>query len=122
MRRSSKRVNSDLQQSFEIKQWLWICNPYQLSDEEIDYIREKLLVCTIQDLADRRTSTSVVTECWDWVMSDDIHPFSFRVCCDVADLDYLKMREALVSNYRRLSKHKLVKQVDLVSLKEFASA
>jgi len=115
-------AESNAQLSFGMDHWLEIKRPPRWTDANIERLRSKLLVTTVREIADRRTSKKVVTEAWDWILSDDVHPFSFRVCCESEDLDPLKMREALVSLYRTLSRRSLAVKVDLEALQEVASA
>jgi hypothetical protein len=96
--------------------------PTRWTEANVEMLRSKLLVTTVREIADRRTSKKVVTEVWDWILSDEVHPFSFRVCCESSDLDPLKMREALTSLYRTLSRRDLAVKVDLEALQKVASA
>jgi|TARA_B100000929_G_scaffold183520_1_gene145342 hypothetical protein len=115
-------VHSDEQLTFLFESWLEVEKPLVWTDAHIARLRSKLLVTTVREVADRRTSKAVVSEAWDWILSDEVHPFSFIVCCESVDLDPAKMREALVSLYRTLTRRELAVKVDLPALQQLASA
>lgn len=117
-----KRIDNEFQQSLDIKSWMWVCYHRSYSDADIEKLREKLLVCTIQEIADRRTSKAVAEECWRWILSDAIEPFSFRVCCDASDLDPDKMRKALIDEYITMTRRSLARELDLEALQEAKQA
>jgi hypothetical protein len=118
----SRIESSDAQLSFEMTNLMELKKPTRWTEANVEMLRSKLLVTTVREIADRRTSKKVVTEVWDWILSDEVHPFSFRVCCESSDLDPLKMREALTSLYRTLSRRDLAVKVDLEALQKVASA
>lgn len=66
------------------------------SDEEIMGLRYYLLHKTLSILEDGRSCLSVRTESLDWLMSDVIHPFSFRVCCVTEGVNPDRMREGVL--------------------------
>lgn len=66
------------------------------SDEEIMGLRCYLLHKTLSILEDGRSCLSVRTESLDWLMSDVIHPFSFRVCCVTEGMNPDQMREGVL--------------------------
>jgi len=66
------------------------------SDEEILELRSYLLHKTLSILEDGRSCLSVRTESLYWLMSDVIHPFSFRVCCEAEGVDPDRMREGVI--------------------------
>lgn len=115
-----RNTSSDAQLSFEVTHWLTIEKPVGWTDGNITRIRSKLLTTTVREIADRRNAKAIATEAWNWILSDDIHPFSFLVCCESEDLDALKMRESLVSLYRTLMRRNLAVKVDIEELDNVA--
>lgn len=107
---------SDSQLAFEITHWLTVKNPAGWTEDNITRLRSKLLVTTVREIADRRNGKKIATEAWNWILSDEIEPFSFLVCCESEDLDALKMRESLVSLYRTLMRRNLAVKVDIEEL------
>ena len=83
----SRIESSDAQLSFEMTNLMELKKPTRWTEANVEMLRSKLLVTTVREIADRRTSKKVVTEVWDWILSDEVHPFSFRVCCESSDLD-----------------------------------
>lgn len=73
------------------------------SDEDIGKLREQLLKYSLRFLADGRSSYRVKKEVYEWVMSDDIHPFSFFVCCEEGNYNPLKVRAGISFMLRRLN-------------------
>ncbi len=69
---------------------------HEWSDEEIMGLRCYLLHKTLSILEDGRSCLSVRTESLDWLMSDVIHPFSFRVCCETEGVNPDRMREGVL--------------------------
>lgn len=53
---------------------------FSWSDEEVEKARVGLLWASIQDVCDQRTNRATRDEVWAWIRSDEIHPFSYRVC------------------------------------------
>lgn len=107
---------SDAQLSFEMTHWLTIEKPIGWTESNIMRLRSKLLITTVREIADRRNAKKIAIEAWRWILSDEIHPFSFLVCCESEDLDALKMREGLVSLYRTLMRRNLAVKVDIEEL------
>lgn len=66
-------------------------NTYEWSSRAISSIRENLLISTLKSLTDGRT-VAAKAEAMEWMLSDDIHPFSFRICAGDMGLDYIKIR------------------------------
>ncbi len=63
----------------------------QWSDEAISSLREAVLMDTLRNLTDGRATTAKA-EALEWMLSDDIHPFSFRVCASEMGMDYEEIR------------------------------
>jgi len=66
------------------------------SDEEIMGLRSYLLHKTLSILEDGRSCIFVRTESLDWLLDDSIHPFSFRVCCEIEGVNPDLMREGVI--------------------------
>ncbi|RME42314.1 MAG: hypothetical protein D6791_18045 [Chloroflexi bacterium] len=58
---------------------------YDWSDREVEIMREGLLFASLHDLCDARVAEWTREEIWEWIESDEIHPFSFRVCVAAYD-------------------------------------
>ncbi|HFU9990326.1 TPA: hypothetical protein ACH7RP_003925 [Escherichia coli] len=57
------------------------------TDDEVRQLRDGLLWHSLRVLADGRAGSEIKQETMAWVMSDEVHPFSFVVCCDEAGYD-----------------------------------
>jgi len=66
------------------------------SDDKIKALRSYLLHKTLSAFGDGRVSISVRAESLDWLMEDDIHPFSFRVCCKNENVNPDRVRKKLM--------------------------
>lgn len=82
-----------LQLSLDIEYW---------SNWDILLLMDGLLRTTIHDLKDMRASDDLAKEALDWVMSDDILPFSFAVCCRAIGYDHERLREAILASIPRI--------------------
>ncbi|MFC6674313.1 topoisomerase II [Marinobacterium aestuariivivens] len=60
---------------------------FEWDEKAIFELREGLLWHSLKVLADGRAGEGIKQETMEWLMSDDIHPFSFVVCC--SELGYL---------------------------------
>lgn len=59
--------------------------------DAISCLREAVLMDTLRNLTDGRATTAKA-EAMDWMMSDEIHPFSFRVCANEMGMDHIEIR------------------------------
>jgi len=81
---------------------------FEWSEDDIAKARCVLLTDSINELSDNRTRAETCDEIWEWVASDRIHPFSFRVCVQAlcADLgisvEITEVRERIRWLVRRL--------------------
>lgn len=66
--------------------------PITWSDQDIEFLRDGLLKKTLSDLCNHRAGPDVKREALQWMLSDEIHPFSFIVCCMSAGLDSDELR------------------------------
>lgn len=96
--------------------------PEEWTDQEIKNLRIWLLKRTIKQIADRRGSKKAAQESWNWISSDEIGPFSFRVCSEAFDLDWRVLRTALVFLYQRMNRKGLAVDVDITDLLELIAA
>lgn len=75
-----------------------------VTDDYIEWLRSYLLKLTLRQLLHRQVSEANRREAYDWLTDDSEHPFSFRVCCEAMETDYLEVREGVMSILRRQSK------------------
>jgi hypothetical protein len=54
--------------------------PEEWTDDDISNIREYMLKRHIEFVLDGRCGKETVQEAWDWIMSEETHPFSFSAC------------------------------------------
>lgn len=73
----------------------------------VDKLRDGLLWHSLRVLADGRAGAEIKRETMGWMMSDDIHPFSFVVCCAQAGYDPSGIREGVESILNRLARVKV---------------
>lgn len=76
------------------------------NDDEVRLLRDGLLWHSLRVLADGRAGSEIKQETMTWVMSDEVHPFSFVVCCDEAGYDPSGVREGVKSILKRLARIK----------------
>lgn len=67
------------------------------SDEDIEGLRESLIYQSLAQLSTKRSAEEMKQDIMDWVHSDDMHPFSFIVCCKAIGLDYETLREGVIN-------------------------
>lgn len=92
------------------------------SDQEVENLRIWFLRRNIRQIADRRGSKKSAKETWDWISSDEIGPFSFRICAEACDLDWRLLRLSLVILYQRMNRKGLAVDVDISALLEQIAA
>lgn len=91
------------------------CLQLQLFDEEkpdcIDWtendvmgLREFLFHRSLSQLADHRANKETISEVIEWVYSDEMHPFSFIVCCAAIGLDYDSVRDGISFCMKQMDK------------------
>lgn len=73
------------------------------SDDEISWIREWLLNRSLAQLKDHRVADHTKQEMMDWVMSDEIHPFSFVICCREAGYSSERLRDGVIHTLCRIN-------------------
>ncbi len=88
-------VQLDLIRLFEHKPGLaW-------SDTDVQTLRFGLLVDAIKLLRNPRAGADTRSGLLDWIESDEITPFSFRVCCLAEGLDPDSLRDLLNFRFKR---------------------
>lgn len=81
---------------------------FEWDESSIFALREGLLWDSLRVLADGRAGEAAKQEAEDWMMSDEIHPFSFVVCCN--ELGYVpaelreQTRDLIQRHKKRLGK------------------
>lgn len=66
-------------------------NSYVWDEWAVDRLRERLLIGTLKSLTDGR-ATIAKLEALEWLMSEEVAPFSFRVCAEAAGVHYEQVR------------------------------
>ena len=64
---------------------------YQMQRRQ-EWMREYLLKITLRQIIHPQVSEQNWREAMDWVLSDEVHPFSFRVCCEAMMCDFEDVR------------------------------
>lgn len=71
------------------------------SDDDIDKLRTGFFHENIRLLADKRTGAETREENYEWLMSDDKHPFSFLVLCREEMLDPERIRNGVLATMKK---------------------
>ncbi|WP_305831148.1 hypothetical protein [Photobacterium leiognathi] len=60
---------------------------------DIYRLQKAVIKQSLREIGDQRRSTTMRREALDWLMSNDVHPFSAIVCCQAhkLDLEHLRM-------------------------------
>ena len=66
------------------------------TDEAVARLRQRLLDDALQRLSRRRRPTQNRQALMAWVLSDAIHPFSFRVCASASGYDADALRDGIL--------------------------
>lgn len=72
-----------------------------ITDDYIDWLRDYLLKMTLRQILHPQVSSE---NWWDgvtWMLDDEDHPFSFKVCCNAAGADHEDVREGVLRIMRR---------------------
>lgn len=73
----------------------------EITEEYVEWLREYLLKLTLRQLVHPQVSELHRREAVEWVMSDDMHPFSFKVCCAALQADHEDVREGVLAIMRK---------------------
>ena len=74
----------------------------EFSDDFIDWIRGYLLKASLRQITHSQVSAANKRELLEWMLSDEIHPFSFVTCCIAAGAaDYEAIRDGVLSLVRK---------------------
>lgn len=80
------------------------------SDNDIEQLRRSILESSIRILLDRRASIATVSETLEWLLSDEISPFSFEVCASDCGYSADDLRERTLGCMKKNKvKHTLIK-------------
>jgi hypothetical protein len=60
--------------------------------EEIVAIQNAMLIQSLNEIRDLRRSRAMRIEAWEWLFSNEDHPFSSRVCAENSGLDIESLR------------------------------
>lgn len=71
------------------------------SDTDVQTLRFGLLVDAIKSLRDPRVGANTRSDLLDWIASDEMTPFSFRVCCIAEGLDPDDLRDLLNFRFKK---------------------
>lgn len=74
------------------------------SEQAIMDLREGFLWHSLRVLADGRAGEGIKQETMEWLMSNDIHPFSFVVCCSELGYAPATLREKTLDVLNRRKK------------------
>lgn len=78
-----------------------VADSFGWSDDNVETLRERLLIATLKDLTNARSREAKV-EALKWVLSDDEHPFSFKICANSMALDHEEIRARVLWMMRRI--------------------
>lgn len=80
----------------------------EVTDDYIQWLREYLLKLTLRQLVHPQSSEETRMDALMWVQSDELHPFSFRACCnawiaaqDGQGADHEEIRFAVLKIYAK---------------------
>ncbi|MDU7587350.1 MAG: hypothetical protein E7K47_08115 [Acidovorax sp.] len=82
----------------------WVDNlplRYEWTEGDIAKLREGILMDALRSLGDGRQGKGSKQETIEWMMSDDIAPFSFVVCCHSEGLIPERVREGVNAMLRK---------------------
>lgn len=70
---------------------------YTWTDAGIDELKEGLMIESIRGLLDKRCSDKTWIDIYSWMVSDDLHPFSFKhISSHVMGADHERYRTAIL--------------------------
>lgn len=79
---------------------------FEWEDDDVFAIREHLVYRSLSHVADRRSNEDTLADVNCWISSDEIHPFSFIVCCQALGLDYNAVRDGISNCIMQIDKRK----------------
>lgn len=79
---------------------------FDWDEQAIRDLREGFLWHNLRVLADGRAGEGIKQETMEWLMSDDIAPFSFVVCCSEFGYAPVTLREQTLDVLNRLERRK----------------
>lgn len=60
--------------------------------DEIIVVQKTMIIQALNELRDHRKSYKMRKEAWDWLFSDEDHPFSSETCAANSNIDIDKLR------------------------------
>ena len=66
------------------------------TNEDVARLRQRLLEDALRRLSRRRATNENIRALMAWVLSDAIHPFSFRVCATASGYDADALRDGVL--------------------------
>ena len=66
------------------------------SDDDIQRLRDAILETSLKILLDGRASRAAVAESLEWIVSEEISPFSFEVCASESGYSPSALREQIL--------------------------
>jgi len=76
----------------------------EITEDYVYWLREYLLKLTLRQLIHPQVSAATYADAMTWMMSDEIHPFSFRVCCESFEADHEDVRTGVEMILRKKAK------------------
>ncbi|WP_137887453.1 hypothetical protein [Pseudomonas sp. 2FE] len=69
----------------------------EITDDYVEWLRGYLLKLTLRQIIHPQVSEATRAEAMDWMMSDDIHSFSFKTCCNAWEADHEDVRSSTLA-------------------------
>lgn len=98
--REREEIQLELSFELQVAQVIPFNEPVEWSDRGILELREVVLSHALRDAVRKNDR-----EAQNWIISDEIAPFSFRVCCGVLGLDAEEVRSGVMGIIKRSTKH-----------------
>lgn len=86
--KNNDRQHDFFPQDLDSKTEFW----FKWEDQEVLKMQKAMLVLTLNEIRDRRKSKKMRQEAWDWLFSDEDHPFSSEVCATNNGYDINELR------------------------------
>lgn len=74
------------------------------SDQDVLVLREYLVYHSLGHLNDGRASKIMKDDVLDWIFSEELHPFSFIICCSALELDFTAVRQGITVCLNKMDK------------------
>lgn len=73
------------------------------TDDDILLLMDGVMTYSLNQLNDSRSSEEGYQEALEWIMSDELHPFSFLVCAHALGYDPFGLRDATLAIVKQAS-------------------